>query len=160
MKKLIFILMVAFLMLPIGNGQSVVIDDWYPIYDWEVDVCSNYGGTALAQKSQGGTATGSSYMFLTTVTLQGEKTVQEDEDGTINIYEYAWYFRPMDGDQQYKVEVIGTGGTRKIYEGTATKELGDSGYHAEESQVELTRLKITYETGSLLVPIVENEQTN
>jgi len=140
---------------PFRHDEHIVIDEWYPISQWEVDVCNKYGGQILGDQAEISSVDESFYMFLTTVTLQGQQSVQIlPEGGNITIYEYAWYFRPMDNDQKYKVEVIGTSGTRKIYEATASRELGESNYHAEESTEVYEKVKITYESGSLMVPIV------
>jgi len=148
MRKILIILGMM-MMVPVTFSDPT-IDDWYDVEDWEIEVCSKYGGTAEAQTGVTAKAQGDAYMYQTTVTLQGQKS----KSGDSYIYETAWYFRPMNEDQEYSIELIGPGVSKEIYKNAATKELGDSNYHAEESNVQYDSVKIIYETGTLTVPIV------
>lgn len=152
-KTAIILLFILLFSISITYSDST-IPEWYKVENWEIEVCSKWGGTADAQLGGGGTAEGSSYMFSTTVTLQGQRsTVTEDGENT-TVYEVAWYFRPMDGEQQYSITLMGSR-PKTIYTGSAKPEFGDSNYHAVESDQEYDSVKIKYETGSLVVPIVE-----
>ena len=160
MRKTIILLLAVLLFVPSFISPKTadfdpVVDNWYKVEDWEIEVCSKWGGTAEAQ-TYSSTATGSAYMFSTTVTLQGEKSISGEEENSTNttLYEAAWYFRPMGSQQEYSVLFTGDG-TETIYEGSASPERGDANYHAEESTKEYTSVKIKYETGTLTVPIVE-----
>jgi len=150
MKKIIWaLLMILPLALPL-TLSDFTIDGWYPVEDWEVKVCSRYGGTAEATNIAGARAAGDAYMLKTTVTIQAQVT-----KGEKNIYEVAWYIRPMEQQQQYKVELFGPDGSEQIYTGSASIHTGDSNYHAMETDKEFINARLTYETGYLLVPIVE-----
>jgi len=62
--------------------EDVIIEHWYPIEDWEIEVCSKWGGTAEASSNAAGgaVATGSTNLALTTLTLQGQKTYIADDE--------------------------------------------------------------------------------
>ncbi len=153
MRKTAFIILLA-LLLSISIALSqVTIPGWYKLEDWEIDVCSKWGGTADAQLG-GGTAEGSSYMYSTTVTLQGQKSNVTVDGENRTVIEAAWYFRPIDSEQQYSITLIGSS-RKTIYTGSAKPEFGDSNYYAEESSVDYDYVMIKYETGALTVPIVE-----
>lgn len=149
-------LFMLLLIVPMTFSDNVAIgvgtiDGWYIVEDWEVDVCSNWGGTAEANGFSA-VAERDSYMYRTTVTLQAQKSPVQDSDE--NIIEVAWYFRPMDKDQEYTIELLGSG-LKEIYQGSSTKARADANYHAEQTDRAFTHAKITYETGTLTVPIVE-----
>jgi len=93
MKKSVLILTVMLLFSVIFTASDSTIPDWYKVENWEIEVCSKWGGTADAQ-THGGSAEGKGYMFQTTVTLQGQKYMVEEDGENKTIYEAAWYFRP------------------------------------------------------------------
>jgi len=134
--------------------EDVIIEHWYPIEDWEIEVCSKWGGTAEASSNAAGgaVATGSTNLALTTLTLQGQKTYIADDE--TYIYEAAWYLMPLGDTQKYKVQFIGDSGVIMVYEGSAGPT-GDANYYAEETDEEYDKVKLIYETGTLTVPMVE-----
>jgi hypothetical protein len=150
-KKLV-VLAIILLMVPVIVSKDDNTIPWYVVEPWEVEVCSKWGGTATAQQNAG-TASGSSYMFLTTITLQGKRTLVRDEGQNKTIYEAAWYFRPLDKSQEYRIVFIGNK-TKTVYTGKATPENGDANYYAEESADSYTDVQIIYQSGTLKVPIV------
>jgi len=155
MKKRILVTFVVFLIyiFTISAGQYIM--PWYEVESWEIDVCSKWGGTEQAGIINTGIV-GTSFLGQTTATIQAQKTtINDSEEGLSIIYEVAWYFQPIGSDQAYKVQLLGPGRTDEIYKGSATVTNGDSGYHAEETDKNYDKAKILYETGTLLVPIVE-----
>ena len=148
MRHLIPMAIMSMLLVTLGASDST-IPEWYSVEEWEIEVCSKWGGTAEAQQ-HGGKAEGSSFMFDTTITLQAAKVL----DGNDTIYEVAWYFRPTDSQQKYEVSLVGKS-TKEIYTGNAQPGTGDSNYHAEFSKQKYDSAILRYETGLLEVPIVE-----
>ncbi len=155
MKKRLLMLIFVFMIYIIAVSASQFIMPWYAVEDWEIEACSKWGGTTQATTISTGTV-GSSFLDQTTVTLQAQKTVMNDSDGKLtSVYEVAWYFQPVQNDQSYKVQLLGPGKTDEIFKGSSTAVNGDSGYYAEETSSGFDKAKIIYETGSLLVPIVQ-----
>lgn len=154
MKCIIYVVL-CLLLLPMITSKDDNTLPWYSVEDWEIEVCSKWGGTATSQQNAG-TASGSSYMFMTTITLQGQKTLVTTATGNTTLYEAAWYFRPLNRQQQYSIVFIGTANNMKtVYKASASPETGDSNYYAEESTESFDKVRIIYETGTLTVPIMD-----
>jgi hypothetical protein len=150
--------MITFIMVLLIAMPVIILGDntlpWYEVQDWEIEVCSKWGGTASVQQT-GANAEGQSYLYATTITLQAQKTVMMSEnESNSTIYEVAWYFRPLKKEQTYTIELIGDG-TEQIYHASASPEKGDANYQAIESSQEYESARISYESGSLTVPVVE-----
>ncbi len=155
MKKRLLMIFLVFMIYIIAVSASQYIMPWYAVEDWEIEACSKWGGTTQAATISSGTV-GSSFLDQTTVTLQAQATAMNDSYGQVTYtYEVAWYFQPVQNQQAYKVQLLGPDKTKDIYKGSATVSNGDSNYYAEETTTRYDKAKIIYETGTLLVPVVE-----
>jgi len=137
------------------------IDNWYDVEDWEIAVCSKWGGAGEPQSysGMGFTATGIA-SGLETVTLQGQKTVYniEGQNSSV-IYEASWYYQPFVGSKSYRVYLAKGARKELIFEGSSTAQTGDGNYHAEEFSTDpgFTHVLIEYDLKSLSTRIQEKE---
>ena len=75
--KTIIISLLLLLSIPLISSQ--VITDWYEVSQWEIDICTTYGGvTHSSSFSQNGTIVTPS-VISTTFTLQSSKTSQFEQ---------------------------------------------------------------------------------
>ena len=127
------------------------VDNWYQVSDWELDVCSKWGGTGRAQS---GTTNqeGETRLSQLEVTLQGFKMQVEDEI----LYEIAWYLKPFSGEEEYTVTLVGKD-RLEVYSGSASSTAGSNGYDARyvDANVSYDTVELKYDSGKLEVPIVE-----
>ncbi len=132
-----------------------MIDNWYDVEDWEVEVCSKWGGLADVQK-HAGTITGDTALHKLAATIQGEKIRIGAGDEEKTVYEIAWYIQPVSGQEKFTVEVYGQSGKKEIEKGTAPATTGTSGYYViDDTSSDYTNAVLKYDTGSIDVPIVE-----
>jgi hypothetical protein len=128
---------------------------WYQVSAEELEICATDGGFTTTGIT-GSSSTGSSFISQTTLTLQGLKTVIIEEDGNYTIYEIAWFFRPIQTQQAYKIILLTENNKEKIiFEGSAMPSRGDANYYAEENTIIYAKVKIEYESGTLTVPIIK-----
>jgi hypothetical protein len=139
-----------------GDNKETYELDWYAISAEELEICKTDGGLTNSGII-GSTSSGTTYISQTTLTLQGLKTiVEEEENGNSTIFEIAWFFRPFQSQEAYKIILIGKDIKNKIiYEGSSMPSRGDANYYAEESKILYTHVKIEYDSGTLTVPIVK-----
>jgi len=77
--------------------------DWYPVDDWELEVCSKWGGTLEAQSEA--TSSNPIYLSQTTLSLQGRKQVYIVPGVNRNLYKISWYLEPLT-DMDYRIELV------------------------------------------------------
>ena len=157
--KTIKIILAALLLITLiqqGSSFDPSIDDWYAVEDWELEVCSMWGGTDEAMA--GATSSSPIYLSQTTLSLQGKK--QEYNIAGVNqtLYTISWYFEPME-ELGYMVELVddSTGAAFKIEEGTATMSEPAVGFHAEYYDIEYTAVRLWYGSEWLKVPLINLE---
>lgn len=134
------------------------VDSWYDVQEWEVEVCSQWGGIGEVQKSSATPFGSETYLYSMAITLQAEKKRHYVGDANFTyIYDVGWYIQPLKGSVDYKVYLVTESGHEKLLgEGAANMRTGDSGYYAEENtSIAYENAKIVYGEGSgLLVPVV------
>lgn len=109
-------------------------DSWYKVEDWEVEVCSMWGGGSESQSYSGsGIMTAATTSGFEIATIQGQKTAYRmSSNVTSYFYEVSWYYQPMVGSGSYKVYYANGDDKEIIAEGSATAQMGDGNYNAEQ----------------------------
>lgn len=155
---IIVFLLLSSMVLARTSRFNPKVDSWYDVEEWEVEVCSQWGGTADVQKSAATPFGSETYLYSMAITLQAEK--KRHYLGASNytyVYDVGWYIQPITGSVDYKVYLIDESDNEKlIADGAANMATGDSGYYAEENTTKaFSSAKIVYGEGSgLIVPIV------
>jgi len=97
MKKIIIMLLLVLLIPVVGAGSEL---PWYDIEDWEVKVCSRWGGrgrviNAIEQNAP-------IYQSQLTLTVQGRRTELVDE----YLYQVGYYINPLQSPVDFSVDVF------------------------------------------------------
>jgi len=140
-------------------------DDWYTVQAWELEICQEWGGTQEAASGSSipgygssanatGTASGQIYLSQKTLTLQGRKQTYNVDNFTQILYEVSWYLGLTDGTLEYTVELV-NGVTYNISSGTATTSSAGAGHYANYLNESYSKVKMTYGSETLEVPIVD-----
>ncbi len=128
------------------------VDDWYEVEDWEIEICSKWGGTGQAETRSG--AVMQTPLHEMAATVQGEYEELEAEEGKTRIYEFSWYLQPIGGQESFSVTIKGDE-ELVIADGTAAPAFGNAGYHAiEETDINYTSVVLEYDSGKIEAPIV------
>ena len=149
-----FVALILFSSIAVGR-ESNYIDpriDWYPISEWELQVCKKWGGTQEAES--GATVSKAVYLSQTTLSLQGRKQSYDIEGVNTTLYTASWYLEPV-GEIEYRVELISDNDTFRLDEGTADYSSPAHGYYAEYHNKNFTGVKMTYGGEWVIVPLVE-----
>jgi len=152
----IFIFIICFILLNIQLADSAleVIPGWYGVEEWEIDVCTMWGGAEEAQEgyiTEGGPV----LLSQTTLSLQGKKIVYNIGNQS-SLYEASWYLEPIGEDINYTVHIIDAeGNIIQIGSGTASLTGPAKGYYAEYHEANYTDIKLAYGDRFLQIPIVE-----
>ncbi len=138
------------LILPIAGSQ--VIQGWYSVAPWEIEMCTKYGGPVYdTSRSQSGVAHRQS-IRATTVTIQFSKTERLDKSF---IYEGAWYIHPITGSQPYTIALLNDTGTLKIAEGDAHFQRPTTSYWIKKGiAAEYTAAEVVVGGERFIVPVV------
>jgi len=130
------------------------IDSWYSVEQWEVDLCSKWGGTYEAQ-SEATSSTGIS-LSQTTLSLQGRKQDYNIKGVNESLYTLSWYLEPL-AEMSYTIELTDDDEikTYRIDSGQASFAKPAGGYKSEYYSEDYTYLKMTYGTNWLRVPLVQ-----
>ena len=122
---------------------------WYKVADWEISVCSGWGGItkeseedASSGETSGKRMSQYSALDLSAALQAGILEVEPGEvelpSGTM-IYEVSWYFQPVYESINYEVLVYYADGTSVTIEDTsATPSTGYTGYWANETNLTFT----------------------
>lgn len=123
---------------------------WHAVEDWEVDVCTKWGGRTQAE--QGETAPITAYGEMT-ATLQARKTKTLDE----TLYEATYFIETYSTTTNYDVKLVNkkTGATHKITTGNLEPGSGTTDYWAQYLLEDYTDIELTYAKGHLSAPIVK-----
>ncbi len=155
LSVIVFVLVLAVIMTK-ADGKSTLhdprVDGWYEVSDWELDVCTKWGGTGRAQSGHI-SQEGETRISQLEVTLQAYKAEYEGN----TLYEVAWYIKPFRGEEEYTVLLDGDQ-ELEIYAGSATNTAGDNGYDARHMNASFESATIIYDSGRLVVPIVEKQR--
>jgi hypothetical protein len=152
---IVFIAVLAIMMTKADGSRDLHdprVDGWYEVSDWELDVCSKWGGTGRAQSSHI-SQEGETRLSQLEVTLQAFRAEYEGS----TLYEVAWYIKPFSGEEEYTVIMDGEK-ELEIYSGSATSTAGDNGYDARHINASFDSVEIRYDSGRLVVPIVEKQR--
>lgn len=154
LKQGVFIgLLLVFFMLLTAAEFDYRESDWYEVEDWEVEVCSKWGGAKEAESHTGGVYSTEFDEMAATVQASMENISNEDEE--MYVYEVSWYLQPMEGSEEYKVS-LGGENSETIKKGSAPSTTGDSGYYAEEnSSTVYEHVILEYEDDKLKAPVVK-----
>ncbi|MBS3097930.1 hypothetical protein J4209_04010 [Candidatus Woesearchaeota archaeon] len=162
---LLIIVLLAALTNPADDDEAdtfnPLVDAWYPVEDWELEVCQKWGGVATINNAQEGEE---DYISMLTITLQGEKTVYESELTNETLYEVAYYIMPFTADADYAVRLRNTD-DGEVYsiqgKTTASVNSGAAGYKAVYLDKVYDVAELKYEgadgSGVLTVPIVDQD---
>ncbi|MDO8741008.1 MAG: hypothetical protein Q7J54_05555 [Candidatus Woesearchaeota archaeon] len=165
MKKTISITLAIMFLLAImpATFSTYEISDWYAVEDWELEVCSKWGGTDEAQR---GSATSDIYLSQLTVALQAEKTAFPDNT---TLYEVSYYIQPFSEDIQFAIKLANSQNDTDydiVTVTTASISAGASGFTAFYSDEFFDLAKIGYGDSSssgpeniLTVPILNQTAT-
>jgi len=108
-RHIIFIL--ATLMI-ISTVVALELPTWYAVSQWEIEVCSKWGGSELAKA---GAVTASPIaLSQITLTLQAEGYIFSDKNipnsSVENLYTLSWYIEPVTGGLDYAVRLYDNAG--------------------------------------------------
>ena len=127
---------------------------WYQVEDWEVDVCSKWGGTEFA--GQAATTSGRKVPFATmSATVQGKKF--KTLEGNF-VYEAAWYIESYAEVTNYEITFINSKepqARHQIDAGALSPESGAQGYDTYDLTEDYTHIKLQYTGGHVQVPIIQ-----
>ena len=131
-----------------------VIPGWYGVEEWEIEVCTQWGGAEEAQNSYS-TEGGPVILSQTTLSLQAKK-ISYNIENVSTLYEASWYLEPLGEDMAYSIYLINQNGNNKLIgEGTATKSKPLNGYYANYHNSDYTQIKMSYGGKTLQIPIIE-----
>lgn len=153
LKKTITGIIFLLLVFTIVTGFDYRQDNWYSVEDWEVEVCSKWGGREKTQTHTGGVM--STEFHKEAATIQGKVKEQYAGDKNIYIYEISWYLQPMEGSVEYEIILKGEE-DKKVRTGSASANAGDAGYYAtENTSNNYDYVVLDYDDGKLKAPIVK-----
>ncbi len=162
-KKLILTLIlfiILFVNIKISNSRTSdfnpLVDRWYKVEDWELDVCSKWGGAKQAYHYE--TSNNNKiYLSQLTLTLQAEKIVYPSNNSVL--YKVSWYFEPAKGEYKYEINLLKNGGSspKQISSGAASYESPAVGSYAEYLNEDYAYAQLVYENKWVKVPIIETE---
>lgn len=160
-KRLIMLLLAILILSSVVYAKSKQFDPrmdaWYKVEQWELDVCSKWGGTEAAQA--GAELSQPIYLSVLTLTLQGEKVDQPDNT---SLFKVTWYIEPAAGEVSYKVELTGNSPISPwlVAQGTATNSNPGVGFYAKYFNIteKLDKAVLTYSNNQFVrVPVVKVE---
>ncbi|MBI4739350.1 hypothetical protein HY772_07435 [Candidatus Woesearchaeota archaeon] len=134
--------------LPIGSDHGVPTTPWYKVSQWEVNVCSYYGGndpTAFIQPGAAG-----EYYHNLMLTLQAQKSSPLPSIAAplnTRIYEVAYFIQPTEDDESVNFEVIvrsRDGVEKSIASGSSNYVNGYRDYYVEESETNYSLARLHY----------------
>jgi len=137
----------------ISSSFDPAIDDWYAVEDWELEVCSMWGGTQEAQSEA--TSSNPIYLSQTTLSLQGRKQHHNVPGVNRSLYTVSWYLEPLT-EMDYRIELVNDDEsiTFRLDDGTASYSEPAAGYHTEYYDIEYTQVKMIYGAEWLKVPLI------
>jgi hypothetical protein len=147
MKFGIAVIIILLIMMVASQEEGDQVDlGWYDVADWEIAVCSGWGGIADDTAAEGGELQSSGMYEYTSldisIAIQAQvKPVGEgiETPAYTNIYEISWYVQPVAESVNY--EVIAKyidGGTEVIQSGSATPYSNYDGYQVKDTDRQMT----------------------
>ena len=124
---------------------------WYDIQDWELDVCSKYGGRT--QSIQTTTPDPSISYGDISITIQARKTKTLNE----TLYQISYFLESYTATTNYILRLTNqkTGATKEITRGDLEPGNGATDYWTQYLPEDYTTLTFNYYKGEIQIPIVE-----
>jgi hypothetical protein len=150
--------------LPFGqSGDGGVYNLFYPVQQWEIDVCSNGLTSEFKSKSAGGDTYYQGYANIyapITSTLNAAKIIYDENE---TLYEVSWYIQPKSSELKYSLYFLTASNTKKylpkpgggeMKDVTSDPAQGDAGYYAEYLTEKYVRIVLDYGSGKvdMLIP--------
>ena len=111
-----------------GSSGGTYVLPWYPVQDWEIQVCTRGLSTNLAYDPKANRIVSysiSSPIYTDTVTLLAKRI----ETGNLTYYEVGWYVQPFTGSFKVNVTLLTDAGeTYTLASGTASQQTAFDGY--------------------------------
>ena len=147
-------IVVLFFFITLILGASVSADfripGWYAVQDWELQVCSKWGGSETGQK-----ATAKSdpvFLSQTTLTLAAERFSYPPDLKPESIYKVSWYFEPL-LPAIYRIELHNPDGAKYVIQTDAPADLDSPGYAFRSVELLENFTTATIEFGAQVVEI-------
>ncbi len=151
MKKTALALIIVML-LPLATADFR-IPGWYAVEDWELQVCSRWGGSETGQKA----TSKSDPVFLsqTTLTLAAERFPYPPDLKPESIYKVSWYFEPI-LPASFRIELHNPDGAKYVVQADTAADLGSPGYgfRSVELLENFTTATIEFGAQTVEVPVV------
>lgn len=124
---------------------------WYQVEQWEVDVCSKWGGRTSTQQAET-FQLAPSYGEMTT-TLQARKIISKKE----TLYELTYSAESYTLTTSYTIKLVNTetGATHSVAQGNLGPDSGTTDYWTQTLTEDYNQAVFEYARGSVKVPIVE-----
>lgn len=151
MKISIAIILILLIIVVASQEEEDQIDlGWYEVADWEIAVCSSWGGIEDETSGEGGESASSELYEYTSldISIALQTQVKDAAEGfelpeDTNIYEISWYVQPIAGAVNYEIRARYLGGQSQVIEsGSATPYTNYEGYHVEETDKKMTSVVI------------------
>lgn len=152
---LVVIVCVAIILLALSGSSQLSGRQsklpWYEVEDWEVDVCSKFGGRSESENSE-------TFQFAPsygdmTITLQARRTKSRNE----TLYEVSYFIESYSATTDYKILLKNqkTNAEKEISRGNLGPASGATDYWTQSLKEEYTIAIVEYYKGRIIVPIVE-----
>jgi hypothetical protein len=133
------------------------IPDWYEVSQWEIEVCSKWGGSELVQA--GATTAKPISLSQLTLTMQAEGIYFDDfnipNSSVENLYTVSWYIQPVAGEIEYNIVLVTSdGSTAPLTSGKASYQSAGFGHEALYHPSIFTRARMNFGDNALELPIV------
>jgi len=166
--KLILLMLIVSVMLVFSSVCAQTEDEnatlgWYAVAQWEIDICSKWGGVVDEENPAGGSSSGtmSNYTSANNViaTLQAESMdITTDEyipaEGN-HLYEISWYFQPVAESLPYTVTAYYTDSSSRVVESTSATPFSEfTGYDVEQTNKTMVNVVLVGSDVTINVPVV------
>ncbi|MFC1774692.1 hypothetical protein ACFLZN_00135 [Nanoarchaeota archaeon] len=153
---LIIVIVLFFVSLTTSQFVTEKPEEWYFVEDWEVEVCSKWGGRqAPAQITD--TEIGLTGYGPFTYTMIGKKTKVIGSNETL--YTYAYYLQSYSANIRYSFDLYNseTDNRKGIADGDLAPGNGIADQAAEYSDIDYTHIRLYHNFGQVLIPLVEEK---
>ena len=124
---------------------------WYDVEEWELDVCSKWGGRQQADTSENNQQLETDADV--TITIQAKKTKTD----TGRLYEVTYFFDSYSATTSYKIKLshTKTNQEKELTQGTLIPGTGTADYWVQELKEEYNVAIIEHNKGTIVTPIIE-----
>lgn len=178
LRQLLILVIISILLFSIVNAFSFYYDDskealeaaayidpripgWYDVSEWELSVCSAWGGYSKAEDITASAGELNENVGGLTLSIQAYKSPYlnpQDLTGNYTLYEVSWLFIPADEQVEYKLMLKGKSVKDFTSVRGADPVAGDSGYESLvlKEDFNFASLMVKGKSTSLIdVPIVD-----